>query len=481
MKYLRSTAAVIVAVCLLSMLPAQAADTVDSATFITQLAHLQEVFRHGEYWNNYNENGYESSGPNPCPSCDRLNLYSCGGCSDQCGGFYYEGRRIAGQCLGFAYKMGAAIFGGNPITWEKHKQADRLQPGDIIYGNIGPMFDRELANHGVFITDVTEDTVTFADCNWTGPCRIRWGKTVERSKVAACMEGANIYHAPNNAVGALPEIALGAPGKIFTDQQDVAVNWYAPEGGEVTLALSKKGEGGAFAPLITLMPTASPFTVGRLPAGQYALCLTHTDGEETLECNWTFRVYSPKELSFTDVSKKDWFYKNDAVPFAYSEGLFAGMSDTEFGPDGVMSRSMFVTVLGRLAGATVDHSVTTAFTDVPTKQWFSGYVAWAAEQGIVSGLSVTTFAPAAPVTREQICRMLVSYSDFAKLTLSQGAPVQFADADKVSSWAKDSVNACSAAGIIAGFPAGEEFYFKPTDTATRAQVATMIYGFVNNV
>ena len=55
---------------------------------------------------------------------------------------------------------------------------------------------------------------------------------------------------------------------------------------------------------------------------------------------------------FTDVKEGDWFY--DAVQYARINGLFNGTTETTFDPNGTMTRGMFVTVLGRMAGVDKD-------------------------------------------------------------------------------------------------------------------------------
>lgn len=91
------------------------------------------------------------------------------------------------------------------------------------------------------------------------------------------------------------------------------------------------------------------------------------------------------ELPFTDVSEGDWYY--DAVAYVWQEGLFQGMDETTFAPNLAMTRAMFVTVLGRMAGVEEDRTATSKFTDVKAGSYYAGYVAWAAEQDIVRGTS----------------------------------------------------------------------------------------------
>ena len=182
---------------------------------------------------------------------------------------------------------------------------------------------------------------------------------------------------------------------------------------------------------------------------------------------------------FKDVKKKNWFY--DAVNFAYNSNLFAGTSKTEFSPNANMTRGMFVTVLGRLSGVEVNKKVTTKFKDVPKGQYYTGYVKWASEAGIVSGTSGTTFEPDANITREQICAMMVRYIDHVDLCLRNDTPViKFKDEGKISKWAKKAVLACQKGGIVSGQKSGKGYIFNPQGNATRAEVATIIYNYVQN-
>ena len=99
---------------------------------------------------------------------------------------------------------------------------------------------------------------------------------------------------------------------------------------------------------------------------------------------------------FLDVKPTAWYYQ--AVDYAAREGLFAGTSATTFSPEVGMTRAMFVTVLGRIAGAQGQTSMTSRFTDVNPTSWYSPYVEWAAEQQIVSGVGSSKFAPNEKIT-----------------------------------------------------------------------------------
>lgn len=177
---------------------------------------------------------------------------------------------------------------------------------------------------------------------------------------------------------------------------------------------------------------------------------------------------------FADVKKNAWY--KEYVDYAVNRNLFNGTSDTAFEPDKSMTRGMFVTVLSRVAGAVVDNSATTKFTDVPANKFYTGAVAWAVENEIVLGVSDTEFAPNKDVTREQMCTLLVRYATFAGVELQENVEkITFADADKISNYAKQAVEICQKAGIVNGKTATE---FAPKESATRAQVAKILTVFL---
>lgn len=182
---------------------------------------------------------------------------------------------------------------------------------------------------------------------------------------------------------------------------------------------------------------------------------------------------SGSDLPFDDVNRGDWFY--DAVDYVVERGYFNGTSATTFSPDGAMTRGMFVTVLGRMAGAHVSHNTNAGFTDVVPGEYYAGYVKWANENGIVLGTSATTFSPNASVTREQMAAFLYRYAKFMGMdvTASDAVMKAFPDVASVSDWAVDAMAWVTDNGVINGTSKGLE----PLAYSTRAQVAQVILNF----
>ncbi len=171
---------------------------------------------------------------------------------------------------------------------------------------------------------------------------------------------------------------------------------------------------------------------------------------------------------FKDISTKDWHYQN--VSEAVHLGIFNGMGNYEFAPNGTMTRAMLVQVLANISGVDLDsYDGKTDYTDVRSSKWFAPAIDWASENKIVQGMGDGLFAPEAAVTREQACVIFHNHSKE-----SADGKITFSDADSISSWAKRGVAFCAKKKIVNGYPDGS---FRPRATATRAEMAkmTLIY------
>lgn len=182
---------------------------------------------------------------------------------------------------------------------------------------------------------------------------------------------------------------------------------------------------------------------------------------------------------FYDVCRSDWYY--DAVNFVVEEGLFAGMSEHEFGPASVMSRAMVMTVFYNLAGCPKREmdQATAAFADVQEGVWFTPYVRWAATQGITAGTGPDTFSPDLKINREQMVLLLYAFSiGYLDLELDERADLAaFEDKDSISAWAQDAMAWAVEMGIVESvYP--DRMVLNPRGDADRATVAMMLQVFV---
>lgn len=178
------------------------------------------------------------------------------------------------------------------------------------------------------------------------------------------------------------------------------------------------------------------------------------------------------EMPFTDVNENDWFY--DVVLYAYDNGLMTGVSATEFAPNQTTTRGMIVSMLARLEGVT--NAEDAGFADVAENDWYATAVNWAASVGVVNGYEDNTFRPNAPITREQMAAILYNYADYKGYDVSARADLSdYADAASISSWAEDVLAWANAEGLINGMTATT---IDPQGATTRAQTAAMFERFL---
>ena len=179
---------------------------------------------------------------------------------------------------------------------------------------------------------------------------------------------------------------------------------------------------------------------------------------------------------FIDVDENDWFY--DAVTYVYSEGMMDGVSDTQFAPNSNLTRGMVVTMLYRLED---EPRVTgsSGFDDVASGAWYADAVTWAAENGIVNGVSDAEFAPNDNITREQLAAILYRYAEYNDYDVSGRDDLsEFTDRSSISSYALDAMRWAVDEGLITGIT---DTTIEPQGTATRAQAATMFMRFMSTV
>ena len=171
---------------------------------------------------------------------------------------------------------------------------------------------------------------------------------------------------------------------------------------------------------------------------------------------------------YTDVTASNWYV--DAVAYVTENDLMDGLTDTTFGPSEAMTRQMLVTALYRMAGSP-EVTAENPFTDVAEDASYYNAVIWAYENGVVGGITDTTFEPDSAVTRQQMAAILYRY---AGASVEEADLSAFTDADTISSYATEAMAWAVANGLFQGNADGT---IAPKATATRAQVATILMRF----
>lgn len=175
-------------------------------------------------------------------------------------------------------------------------------------------------------------------------------------------------------------------------------------------------------------------------------------------------------VPFVDVQPDDGYI--DVVKYALDNGLMTGVSETEFAPDLATTRGMVASVLYRLEGG--PEAEDAGFSDVSADAWYADAVNWAANVGVVAGYG-DAFGANDAITREQLAAILCNYAAYKGEDVSSGAALDgYSDAASVSDWAGESVEWAVAEGLLSGVTNNE---LAPQGSATRAQVAAMLQRF----
>lgn len=197
-------------------------------------------------------------------------------------------------------------------------------------------------------------------------------------------------------------------------------------------------------------------------AGNYEKPFVPTAMTENVMPNYTLDT----ELPFTDVNENDWFY--EGVAYTTEKGMFAGISDTEFGPKIQMTRAMLVQTLYSVAGKP-EVEITDDFDDVKAGDWYADAVSWAVENGVAVGYDNGSFGSEDPVTREQMAMILWNFGGQDDVKGDQLN--KFVDADQISDWAKQGMSWVVENGIMEGV--GQNM-IAPQANATRAEAAVVM-------
>ena len=166
---------------------------------------------------------------------------------------------------------------------------------------------------------------------------------------------------------------------------------------------------------------------------------------------------------FTDVNADDWFAEE--VEYVYDNGLMNGVGDNKFDPNGNVTRAMMWTTLARIAGENTTGS----------DPWWLAGQQWAIKTGVSDGTMATD-----NITREQLVTMLYRYAQLKGYDVSVGENtniLSYTDAFGVNEWAVAAMQWACGAGIINGIDGA----LQPQGYATRAQLAAILYRFVEEV
>ena len=176
------------------------------------------------------------------------------------------------------------------------------------------------------------------------------------------------------------------------------------------------------------------------------------------------------ELPFTDVDVEDEFY--EAVKYVSENGLMTGVDTTAFAPYSEFTRAQVATILYRLEKEPAVAYAPT-FPDVMEDQWFASAVLWGNSKGILLGHDTGKFGPDDGVTFEQMLTILYRYAALKGYDTAARADVS---GFECSDYAAEAVSWAMAHGMVS---AADGAALKAP--AARCQVAQVLAIFCQTV
>ena len=173
---------------------------------------------------------------------------------------------------------------------------------------------------------------------------------------------------------------------------------------------------------------------------------------------------------FKDVKTTDWFAPYVTYVYEHDPQLMNGVTKDTFAPNGTCTRAMAAVVLYRLADPVIPSVKPSTFTDLK-QDWYKNGIAWAQQNGVVNGVTETTFVPDGLVLREQLVTMLWRYAGEPKV--AEDYLKSFPDREKVSYYAREAFNWAISLEIIGG----ANGMLNPQGNATRAEFAKILSVF----
>ncbi|MGG3004700.1 S8 family serine peptidase [Geobacillus stearothermophilus] len=188
---------------------------------------------------------------------------------------------------------------------------------------------------------------------------------------------------------------------------------------------------------------------------RYAFSSVHRDGTESEPIG--FMEVTVSDPYYKDLSVHSWYMPE--IVYLSSQGIVSGYRDGTIRPYAAITRAEAAVMLGRalhLDGTKRE----TAFRDVDSADFASGYIQSAYERGLISGYPDGTFRPQQPITRAETAIVLSRAYD-----LPDGAPVVFRDVTP-NVTGHDAIAKLAAARIAGGYPNGT---FRPYQFVKRLE------------
>ena len=366
---------------------------------------------------------------------------------------------------GYEFVTVSELYRRRGVELENCKVHYHCKPTGTDLGPIpAPEITGRAAEHGVEITITTE---TDAPIYYTTDGTLPNGSSHRYSGPFTISKSCTIRAvASYDMNGSRSEPAILTPGDYLCDAPEISVE-------NQTLTLSHPSDDVSIYYTLNgkTATTASNRYQGPVTVKGGSWIHAIAGGGDYQNSEETVLYYSARGILSADMNPKSWYF--DAMDELAARGLMNGVGDHRFAPEETLTRGMLVALIYRCSGDSLgDWTQTSAFTDVRKTSYYAEAVEWAWRNGIVNGYSETQFGPEGLITREELCCIIYRYLNSQGMTLDRGPSCadRYDDYDRIHSWALESVEAMTAIGLING----NGHSMDPRGNATRAQTASLL-------
>ncbi len=177
-------------------------------------------------------------------------------------------------------------------------------------------------------------------------------------------------------------------------------------------------------------------------------------------------------MNFSDVLPIDYFY--ESIRYLYCADIISGYGDGTFRPFNSTTRGQLTKIVVLARGWSLDDCPSTGhFSDVAPDSAFFCYIETAYSRDIISGYGDGTFRPDNNVTRGQLSKVVVLSMDWTDPCPSTG---HFTDVPPGNPFFC-FVETAYEHSVISGYSDGT---FRPDNSATRGQIAKIVYEAITN-
>ncbi len=178
------------------------------------------------------------------------------------------------------------------------------------------------------------------------------------------------------------------------------------------------------------------------------------------------------KIEFLDIGNH---WAERIIKYIVKEGYYNKLSIDKFEPNKLITRGEFITVLGEMAKVNPEQYQSSKANDLNKSDGYFPYANWALDNGIAKGFTDGSFRGDKTLTREEISVLLSNTLEYMNRKLNSEKIIVFIDENKISSWAKESVNKLVSSGYLKG--KGKKT-FSPKSNLTRAESAQIIYNTI---